>query len=504
MDKHRELCAALSGAPPSVAQAVNKHLQAVTGGEATNLLKFGKYAGLTQEERDKACDDCLEAVRSGDMSTLSGTLSNGAERSDSEAETQTATADDSTTKETPNDGKTMTVVSDISPEPEPESEPEQQQPATEGDHDEEELLSNLQKLLKRKAAPAPGVDPKILDARLDKQREEITKTTERLIKAVEENVAKESQKILDHHAVAQIVSERIRTEHKVLMDSYIDAAGPALVNGDKYKAPDVESVHPEYVQTDNGAILKRVIEYGMSEPNSWFYSTGLTGASGTSKTFPIKNELAAAKKPFYLQSFHEQTAYKDIVGSPELIKSDTGSFTRFRPGSLIRAMKCGCPYVADELDKASPALMAVLHAAIEYGEYLIESTGEMVRAKPGFILFATCNGLGDDTGMYSGHRMDAALVNRINWLKAQYLPAITEEQIFRAKGVDKENAKKIRKFLEDARKNLDLRKISFSPSTRTGTKIAANMHVLGLGFKEATMMACLNTLTPRELKSLNL
>ncbi|CAF1634116.1 unnamed protein product [Rotaria magnacalcarata] len=84
------------------------------------------------------------------------------------------------------------------------------------------------------------------------------------------------------------------------------------------------------------------------------------------------------------------TSVQDYIGS--LVPFGTNF--EFQPGSLVRAMKDGHWFLADELNLADPSVLSVILTVLDRGEIRIPGTGEFIQAHVQFRFFATQNPAG--------------------------------------------------------------------------------------------------------------
>ncbi|CAF1617124.1 unnamed protein product [Rotaria sordida] len=84
------------------------------------------------------------------------------------------------------------------------------------------------------------------------------------------------------------------------------------------------------------------------------------------------------------------TSVQDYIGS--LVPF--GTHFEFQPGSLVRAMKDGHWFLADELNLADPSVLSIILTVLDRGEIRIPGTGEFIQAHVQFRFFATQNPAG--------------------------------------------------------------------------------------------------------------
>ena len=158
----------------------------------------------------------------------------------------------------------------------------------------------------------------------------------------------------------------------------------------------------------------------------------IVGPKGCGKTSLAEQCAARAGIPLVRINLTGQAFLSDLLGSVSV----QGGETRWHDGPVISAMKGGFWLLLDELDFADPALTSVFHQIIARrpSYTLKEHEGEVVTARPGFRLIATCN---CDQDEYAGtNALNAALLDRFTGhgrvVRLGYPKASVEARILRA------------------------------------------------------------------------
>ncbi len=231
----------------------------------------------------------------------------------------------------------------------------------------------------------------------------------------------------------------------------------------------------------------------------------VSGPSGSGKTYPILQECARAGRRAVLVSCADGITYSALACRP----SQTTPSLEYRYGPLPLAMKAGAVLVLDECDKLDPLLAALFHAPLEPDTtrrtlYLPE-TGETITAAPGFQIVGTCNGLRDESGSYSSHRIDAAFLTRCRGIAADYLSQSEEAALFERAGLDAARSRKLAETLAKLRAEHLKGNLTIPPSTRLGVQWlrmvlgrddAGRAGVDAIPPKTAWRLGILNLLTP--------
>lgn len=154
--------------------------------------------------------------------------------------------------------------------------------------------------------------------------------------------------------------------------------------------PDVDKFYVKWgIFADIDMIMKRKM----------FYPCFITGLSGNGKTMSIEQAAAANKRELVIVNITQETDEDDLLGGYRLIDGNTV----WQDGPVVKAMERGCPLLLDEIDYGSSKL-SCLQSVLSGKPVLIKKTGEVVKPKTGFTVFATANtkGQGDVTGKFAG------------------------------------------------------------------------------------------------------
>lgn len=177
------------------------------------------------------------------------------------------------------------------------------------------------------------------------------------------------------------------------------------------------------------------------------FMVALTGPTGCGKTERVLDYYSRLNIPVFQKAgFGDMKPY-DIIGSKELrgkkyeVSGPGGASnevviqeTPMEYGPLCLAMKYGYPFLLDEGFKLSARITSKFHTIRDRGELMIDETGEVIVAKPGFKFIITSNqrGYGDDTGFYLGDaEQDLAFLNGICSIECDYPAFDVEVRIVR-------------------------------------------------------------------------
>lgn len=160
-----------------------------------------------------------------------------------------------------------------------------------------------------------------------------------------------------------------------------------------------------------------------------FFPCLFTGPSGIGKTLFVEQACAELGREFYRLNITFQTDEDDLIGGLRLVNGET----IFENGPAIQAMERGAVLLYDEVDLANPLLIMSQQSIMEGKGYFVKKTGQWIKPKEGFQIFATANtkGLGDDTGGFVGTQvLNEAFLERFPiTLECSYPPQKIEKKI---------------------------------------------------------------------------
>jgi MoxR-like ATPase len=275
--------------------------------------------------------------------------------------------------------------------------------------------------------------------------------------------------IKKHAPASQVSPATIRKSLDAALDAaFVSARTPALAAGQIVRTPKVLDVDPRYKR---GTVSDQINLAILSKEHMV-----LTGHSGTGKTYPIEQELRASGMPYYLFSCTADATVRDLVGRTGLKPAAGGGMeTVFEYGILAMSLQSGVPFIADEIDKLPGEVASVFYRTLTDGALTVAETGETLVAPAGWVFFATCNTLGDESGLYNGHHLDAALINRLECIKVEYMPESQEIDILIGEGLDNKRATEVVKIFSTLRRMLAAGEITQAPSTRNALSMARRL-----------------------------
>lgn len=211
----------------------------------------------------------------------------------------------------------------------------------------------------------------------------------------------------------------------------------------------VPAYDDRYVPWGNFEHVLKVIQSGE------FYPVWITGHAGNGKSSMIEQACALANLPtnyitlnqkkklavleefekadkmmgreYIRVNFTQETDEGDLLGHYCL---DNGN-TVFQKGPVVEAMERGAILLLDELDGGHVNRVLCLQSILEGKGVLIKQTGEYIKPKKGFNIFATSNtkGRGSDDGKYMGlNIMNGAFLDRFAAMIHQDYPPVGVER----------------------------------------------------------------------------
>src|SRR3989338_5989120 len=176
------------------------------------------------------------------------------------------------------------------------------------------------------------------------------------------------------------------------------------------------------------------------------------GPVGTGKSWLTKAVFRMLHKKVEHMSLHEGTTTRDLTCWPKTKQEKSGESvsisTDYELSPLARAMLEGRPFIADEVNRATPGVLAVLNHALQFKELILPREIELtlpdgrkiltnrIKAKQGFSLVMTMNPPG---GRVEVNDMMAYFIDRMYGVEVGYLPE--EEEVSWLEKIWKENGK---------------------------------------------------------------
>ena len=290
---------------------------------------------------------------------------------------------------------------------------------------------------------------------------------------------------------APLVAKEV-TKDKIL-EALQGSVGRAVLSGVKSgntsPLPSLRPVAKEYcASTTTSELIRRSIKAGRHMM--------ISGPAGSGKTYPLHQELNAIKRRHITISCADGVSYGDLIVRQELRSTAKGNETIWRLGLLPFCMENGIALVLDEVDQLAPELLQVLNACLESRELLIPATGDVIKATKDWIVGVTLNSLRDDTGVYSGFRVDERTCQRFVFVPADYLPLNEEVKVIESATGLTAGVKEVVDILTILRSAHFAGRLRGAPSTRIAIKLLRVMNGLNDDNKQVEgSMATANALS---------
>ena len=143
----------------------------------------------------------------------------------------------------------------------------------------------------------------------------------------------------------------------------------------------------------------------------------LVGFSGCGKTSSVEQWHARLNLPLLIYVAHPRTEISDLIG--HYIPTENGGMV-FHYGPVARAAKEGMSVLIDEYYVLDPGVATGLNALLQGGGLYIPETGEVIRPKEGFRVFAATNPADIGAGFFGRNTQDAANQDRFWTVKVDY------------------------------------------------------------------------------------
>jgi len=308
-------------------------------------------------------------------------------------------------------------------------------------------------------------------ARIDKDTMALNDEVRASIKDMTQKVDGLSMEV--ENTIAPAIANALTKE--ALLATLKSSVGRSVITGvkggDTLPLPSLEVVAKEYCSsTKTSELIRRSIRSNRHMM--------VSGPAGSGKTYPLHQELNAVKRRHITVSCADGVSYGDLVVRQELRATAKGNETIWRLGVLPFAMENGVALVLDEVDPLAPELRQVLNACLESRKLLIPATGDVITAHKDWIV-VTLNSLRDDTGVYSGFRVDERTCQRFMFIAADYLPIQEEINVVQcATGVSGQVVKDVVNIMTALRVAHFQGRLRGAPSTRVAIRVVRLMHGL--------------------------
>jgi len=276
----------------------------------------------------------------------------------------------------------------------------------------------------------------------------------------------------------------------------LDVAGTRMTARHGIEHSLVPEPDPTFVWTDACKDVAEAIEHN---ERVFIY-----GASGTGKSWLVRQIGALTQRPVRRVSLNGETSVADFVGHWTVNEKKETAFVR---GILPQALEEGHILQLDEVDAMQPEVGFILQQVLEpNGHLLLTDTGEDITPHVDFRLVATANtlGFGSESGLYASgtHVLNFSWLDR--WdvvVHMDFLPAKQEAELLRARhpSLNKDLLKKLVKAAGDLRKAHTEEQLTTVVSTRRLLALCARLE-RGNDLKRALQVCVLNKVPPEDVK----
>jgi len=152
----------------------------------------------------------------------------------------------------------------------------------------------------------------------------------------------------------------------------------------------------------------------------------LMGPTGAGKSTYFRERFARQGIPAVEMTWRSEMEAVDAIYTRELIAGDVV----LAPAAIQIAARGGYPVIIHEIDNARPGQLIALNEIFDTGTITIPETGEVIHAKRGFAVYATCNSsfIEDRSGNYAGTRsQNVAVLRRFFKCKFEYADLAAEK-----------------------------------------------------------------------------
>ncbi|AEH60071.1 ATPase associated with various cellular activities AAA_5 [Methanosalsum zhilinae DSM 4017] len=201
--------------------------------------------------------------------------------------------------------------------------------------------------------------------------------------------------------------------------------------------PDPEYEYHDKQTPSNDRVLHRIL-LGISMNRNVL----LIGPSGCGKSWMTRAVFRLLRTKIEHMSLHEATTVQDLTVWQKTVRRKGEMFIELELSPLVRAAVEGRPCVVDDVNRASPGVLAVLNHALQFKEIVLPRGIEVsdagipsgrdvrkIRAKEGFQLIMTANVPEDGSGV---NQMMADFMDRMYSVDMHYLPQCEETDLMMA------------------------------------------------------------------------
>ena len=325
------------------------------------------------------------------------------------------------------------------------------------------------------------------------------------IKQLEEIKARRSRPVVDDAHITDIAGDVVRDEfedlfNKAVKDSpvaFTDAVGAAVA---KFQSNEMQAAVSAFVQSEFGQSLVSQVKAGdktllppLRPVSSSFCENRTTrkieqmiwsrfhiivsGDSGSGKTYPVEQVLNKHGRRWLKISCADGISMSELLAEKTIEVEQGAPVMKVVLKAIPVCVREGIVLIMDEGDQLAGEILSLLNPVTDSfpATLTVPQTGERIVAHKDFQMIMTCNGLTDETGLYSGHQISGALKTRVRFIHAPYLTKTEEVKILVADGLSQTQASDLVDVFKKLRQALEKGVLTMPPSTRTMLSISKAM-----------------------------
>jgi len=365
--------------------------------------------------------------------------------------------------------------------------------------------------VQREAAPATQPEPSVA------QREPLPDfppdfvsaedaEIEQQLKDLQERIkARSSRPVVDDNHITNIAGDTMRDMFDELFNQavknkpveFTDAVGQAVA---KFQSADMQAAVSGFVQSEFGQTLVSQVQAGDKtllppiKPVSSSFCVNKTtkkieqmilsrfhlivsGQSGCGKTYPVEQVLNKLGRRWLKISCADGISMSELLAEKTIEVEQGSPVMRVVLKAIPVCVREGIVLIMDEGDQLAGEILSLLNPVTDSfpATLTVPQTGERIVAHKDFQMIMTCNGITDETGLYSGHQISGALKTRVRFIHAPYLTKTEEVKILVADGLSQTQASDLVDVFKKLRQALEKGVLTMPPSTRTMLSISKAM-----------------------------
>jgi len=310
-------------------------------------------------------------------------------------------------------------------------------------------------------------------------------------------------------AVSKFSTDEMKATVSALVQSEFGATTHAEIkSGDKTLLPPLRPVCKSFRENPTTKKIEQIIL-------SRFHMI-VSGPSGSGKTFPVEQVLNKLGRRYIKISCADGLSMTELLAEKTIEVENGAPVMKVLHKALPICVKEGIALIMDEGDQLAGEILAMLNPVTDSfpATLTIPQTGEVIQAHKDFIMVLTCNGLTDESGLYSGHQISGALKTRVRFVYADYLSTRDEIAILTADGLSSTDARNVVDRFKGLRIAHEKGILTMPPSTRTMLSVSKAMQgkdaygdevaaLPQLSLDEALEMTVLDALPKSERQAVN-